>query len=88
MPLQWPINLAAEIVDITDLSRVSFAMFDAGKQVRCEITALALTERATHDKRQETLRQTFDRCRGEIENLASKKYDSGENPPIITNSDF
>jgi hypothetical protein len=85
MPLRWPINEQAKIVDDTNLvAGIRFAMFDGEQQVMCRVTAQALDDEAHAS---EGWRETFDRLRDKIGQVASDLYDNGDLSPVVTNSD-
>jgi hypothetical protein len=83
VPLRRPIAKEA-IIDESQLDWVSFEMYDGEQQVFCRISTHALKTRAQRDsKRNETPRETFCRCREQIEQIASDNYDEGERPPSV-----
>jgi hypothetical protein len=85
MPLRWPINEQAKIVDL--VAGIQFAMFDGEQQVMCQVTAQALDDLAvTHAP--ESWQQTFDRSHDRIGRVASDLYDKGESSPVVTNSEI
>lgn len=67
---------------------VSFAMFDGNQRVVCRATKAALEDRAAMDRLPETVLQTFQRCRQEIEAIASRHYDEGVCEPVVKSADL
>jgi hypothetical protein len=89
MPLRWPINEQAKIVDDTNLAAgIRFAMFDGERQVICQVTAQALDDLAAEAHASESWRETFDRLRDKIGQVASDLYDNGDMFPVVNNSDI
>ena len=83
MPLKRPIAKEAE-VDESRLDWLYFEMYDDEQQVWCCVSSEALKTRAQRDENpSETRRQTFDRCREQIEQIASDNYDKGESQPSV-----
>lgn len=69
MSLRWPFYEHARIVDDTnELEGIEFAMYDREKQVMCQVTALALGQAKASAS--ETSRQTFDRLKDKIGQVA------------------
>src|SRR5262245_593019 len=67
---------------------VSFAMLDEDQRVVCRVTKAALEDRAAMDRRPESVVQTFQRCRQEIETIASLRYDDGVREPVVRSADL
>jgi len=74
-----------------NLNTIRFPMFDGAKQVNCTVTAQALQDIASSDKRQfEPFETLFEFYRSLVEQIASDKYDddflvNGE--VLVVNSD-
>ena len=62
---------------------VCFPMVDThtGEQISCEVLIIYL--RPVPGQAKDVLAE-FEAKRGEIEDIASRKYDAGERPPVIT----
>lgn len=67
---------------------VTFAMLDQDQRVVCRVSKAALEDRAAMDRLLETVVQTFQRCRREIEAIASRRYDEGSIQPVVRSEDL
>jgi hypothetical protein len=67
---------------------VRFAMMDGPVRVVCWVTREALEAIERGNPSQQDCMGCFERHRLKIEQLASKKYDGGEQSPIVMTFDF
>jgi hypothetical protein len=67
---------------------ITFAMLDGDRRVICRVSKAALEDRAAKDGLPETVVETFHRCRGDIEAIASRQYDEGSSEPVVRGEDL